>query len=109
MLQHILKKNKIDFEESNPLLLMQFQQHIEKLAFKEGGGKFVAPAQRMVDFCNNQTSSSLPACSYLPGIAPADCRSVLPPFIYTALQKSIYIIRGKNERLFYQRCHNSCH
>ena len=32
------------------LLLMHFQQMVEQKAFQAGGGKFVAPAQRMIDF-----------------------------------------------------------
>ena len=36
--------------EDDPLLLMHFQQMVEQNAFDAGGGKFVAPAQRMVDF-----------------------------------------------------------
>jgi uncharacterized FAD-dependent dehydrogenase len=84
---------KNDFEisklknfKASPLLLMNFQQSIERKAYKTGGGKFVAPAQRMVDFANNKLSSSLPTCSYLPGINSADLREVLPPFIYRCLQ-----------------------
>ncbi len=36
-------------DENDPLLLMKFQQAIEQKSFQAGGGKFVAPAQRMVD------------------------------------------------------------
>jgi uncharacterized FAD-dependent dehydrogenase len=48
---------------------MYFQQSVEQSAFAAGGGKLVAPAQRLVDFTRNIVSSSLPHCSYLPGIA----------------------------------------
>jgi uncharacterized FAD-dependent dehydrogenase len=47
---------------------MKYQQEVETKAFAYGGGKFVAPAQRMVDFFENKVSNSLPACSYLPGL-----------------------------------------
>ena len=40
----------------------------------------------MVDFVANKTSGDLPVCSYLPGIASADIRQVLPSFIHKALQ-----------------------
>ena len=69
------------------LLMMHFQSMVEKAAFEAGGGKFVAPATRMVDFVNGKTSASLPACSYLPGLASADLRTVLPPFILHSLQE----------------------
>ena len=36
---------------------MHFQQSIEQKAFIAGGGKFVAPAQRMVDFTENKVSA----------------------------------------------------
>jgi uncharacterized FAD-dependent dehydrogenase len=84
------KKQKIKDKQlsaiENPLLLMHFQQSIEEKAYTAGGGKFVAPAQRMVDFCNNKVSSSLQDCSYLPGIVSSDMRTVLPDFIYSSLQ-----------------------
>jgi uncharacterized protein len=73
--------------QPDALLMMHFQSMVEKAAFESGGGKFVAPATRMVDFVNGKTSASLPACSYLPGLASADLRTVLPPFILHSLQE----------------------
>jgi hypothetical protein len=84
----------------SPLLLMHFQQAVEQAAYRAGGGKFVAPAQRVVDFCSGKTSASLPDCSYLPGICPADLRKVLPPFIYQALQDGLKAF-GKRMRGYY--------
>ena len=69
------------------LLGMYFQRSVERKAYAAGGGNFVAPAQRMADFVNNKISSSLPECSYLPGIASADLKEVLPGFIHKILQK----------------------
>lgn len=73
--------------ERNALLMMDFQSMVEQAAFKAGGGKFVAPAARMVDFVNGKISASLPRCSYVPGIVSADLSSVLPPFIFQSLQQ----------------------
>ncbi len=73
-------------KENDPLLLMKFQQAVEQKAFAAGGGKFVAPAQRMVDFTENKISTSLPDCSYLPGIRSASLGDVLPGFIHKRLQ-----------------------
>lgn len=70
------------------LLAMYFQQSVEQKAYTAGGGNFVAPAQRMVDFSNNKISFSLPNCSYVPGVTSTDLRTVLPPFIHSALQKA---------------------
>jgi uncharacterized FAD-dependent dehydrogenase len=74
------------FEKHGPLAGMYFQQFIEQKAFNAGGGKLVAPAQRMVDFTNNKVSSSLPDCSYLPGIHSASLKEVLPAFVHQSLQ-----------------------
>jgi len=74
------------FQKHGPLAGLYFQQAIEQKAFSAGGGKLVAPAQRMVDFATNKVSSSLPDCSYLPGIGAASLKEVLPPFIHGALQ-----------------------
>jgi hypothetical protein len=73
-------------EEKNPLLLMHFQSAIEQACFNAGGGKLVAPAQRMVDFTNQKTSVNLPENSYLPGIHATNLSEVLPAFIYNSLQ-----------------------
>lgn len=73
---------------NSPLLLMEFQRIVEEKAFAAGGGKFVAPAQRLVDLTNNKLSSSLPACSYLPGIRSSLLKDVLPGFIHQRLQQA---------------------
>lgn len=75
------------WQVSHPLLLMYFQQMVEQKAFAAGGGRLVAPAQRMADFCNNQLSASLPVCSYLPGVNSTPLQQVLPHFIHKSLQQ----------------------
>ena len=74
------------FNNLGALSGMLFQQNIEQQAYNAGGGLFVAPAQRMVDFVEGKMSASLPACSYLPGIRSANLLEVLPPFIAQSLQ-----------------------
>jgi uncharacterized protein len=76
-------------QSDNPLLLMHFQQAIERAAYTAGGGNFKAPAQRMVDFCNNKVSTNLPDCSYHPGLNAYQLSEVLPGFISNALQKGL--------------------
>lgn len=87
-------------DANDPLLLMYFQDEIEKAAFRAGGGKQVAPAQRLVDFCNGRISATLPDCSYLPGINPVDLLNVLPGFIYKRLQDAFQAF-GKKMRGYY--------
>ncbi len=74
------------FKKHGPLAGLYFQQSVEQTAFMIGGGKLVAPAQRLVDFTTNKISSSLPACSYLPGVHAASLQEVLPGFIHHRLQ-----------------------
>ena len=85
---------------NSPLSLMYFQQHIERLAFAAGGGKMVAPAQRMVDFSTNKISSSLPGCSYLPGVVSGDLAGVLPSFIHKRLQEGFKVFGKKMHGYF---------
>lgn len=80
VVQFFKKKNKA-VDMNSPLLMLQFQEEIEQMAFTAGGGSFVAPAQRMEDFVNKKVSSSLPVCSYNPGVHSTNLSSVLPSFI----------------------------
>jgi uncharacterized FAD-dependent dehydrogenase len=73
---------------SDELALVHFQQYVERKAYNAGGGKFVAPAQRLVDFCQNKISSSLPACSYLPGVSSTSLKEALPSFLCKDLQQA---------------------
>lgn len=88
------------FKKHGPLAAMFFQQSIEKKAFDAGGGKFVAPAQRLVDFTENKLSSSLPGCSYLPGIHSSSLNEVLPAFIHKNLQQA-FKEYGKKMRSYF--------
>jgi uncharacterized FAD-dependent dehydrogenase len=85
---------------ADALLLMHFQNAIEQKAFNAGGGKFVAPAQRMTDFVSNKISSSLPDCSYLPGIKSSSLKEVLPDLIHECLQKA-FIAFGKKMKGYF--------
>lgn len=84
----------------NPLLLLQFQQAIEQKCYTIGGGGFVAPAQRMEDFCNGKVSSNFPDCSYGPGIKAVNLGEALPPFIHKTLQQGFKAF-GKKMRGYY--------
>lgn len=83
-----------------PLAGMHFQQAVERKAYEYGGGKFVAPAQRMGDFVQQIISASLPGCSYLPGVNAAPLNEVLPSFIYKSLRDA-FIQFGKKMRGYY--------
>ena len=85
---------------TSSLLGIYFQQSVERKAYNIGGGNFVAPAQRMIDFCNSKISSSLPKCSYVPGVNSTDLRNVLPGFIYSSLQKA-FVAFGKKMKGYF--------
>lgn len=95
-----IKSEKTKADANDPLLLMHFQHAIEARAYAAGGGQFVAPAQRLVDFSDNRVSSSLPHCSYVPGVRSASLQEVLPSFVHIALQNGFKAF-GKKMRGYY--------
>lgn len=94
------QKDISGYKKYGPLAGMYFQKEVEQKAFVAGGGKFVAPAQRLIDFCENKFSSSLPGCSYLPGIHAALLKKVLPGFTHERLQTAFKEF-GKKMRGYY--------
>jgi uncharacterized FAD-dependent dehydrogenase len=74
---------------------MYYQQAVEEKAFIMGGKSQAAPAQRMVDFIQNKTSSQLPITSYQPGITSVDLREVLPPAVWRSLQEGLKAFGNK--------------
>ena len=79
----------LNINPDSPLLFMHFQQMVEQQAFEYGGGDFVAPAQRMVDFCSLKNSNTLPQNSYLPGLNSVKLDDVLPDFISQTLREGL--------------------
>lgn len=82
----IEEKDVQAFNKYGPLAAMYFQQSVEQKAFLAGGGRLVAPAQRLADFTENKQSGSLPDCSYLPGIHSVSMKEVLPAFVSERLR-----------------------
>jgi uncharacterized FAD-dependent dehydrogenase len=100
MVVSVDEKDMLTYNKYGPLAAMHFQQSVEQKAFQYGGGKFVAPAQRMTDFVDDKISSSLPACSYLPGINSASLKETLPSFVYDGLRNA-FIAFGKKMKGYY--------
>src|SRR5437867_965648 len=96
----IEEKDVQPFKKHGPLAGMFFQAQVEWNAFEAGGGKFAAPAQRLVDFCENELSQSLPVCSYLPGIHSTSLKEVLPNFVYENLQQAFRAFGKKMKGYF---------
>ncbi|MDI1353921.1 MAG: FAD-binding protein [bacterium] len=83
------------YKEFGPLAGLELQKKLEKLAWHHGGKTQTAPAQRLADFTNGKISSSLPACSYQPGLRSVDLRHVLGPMIGEALKAGLKSFGGK--------------
>ncbi len=85
------------YEKHGALAGMYYQQEIEQTAFKFGGGGQQAPAQRLVDFVENKTSTNLLETSYQPGLQSANMREVLPdPVSYSLRNAFNYFGRKMN-------------
>ncbi len=65
---------------------LKFQKEFENLAFKNGGGGQIAPAQRVVDFFDGRLSNSLPDSSYRPGLQSSPMHNWIPEIIRKRLQ-----------------------
>lgn len=87
-----------DYGLKSPLDGLYFQRTIEQKAYTAGGGKFVAPAQRMVDFTQKKISANLPSCSYVPGVHSTSLYDVLPAFVYKSLQQALPLMDYKLRR-----------
>jgi hypothetical protein len=78
------------FEAAGPLAAMKFQEMVEQTAFQVINQKLTAPAQRLLDFLNKRNSSSLPECSYIPGVKAHNLEEVLPKAISTSLRAGLW-------------------
>ena len=72
-----------------PLAGMEFQRAIERRAFELGGGRFVAPVQRVADFIARRPSTTEARSTYRPSVTPGDVRGALPEFVGDALERGL--------------------
>ena len=72
----------------NPLVMLAYQEHLEKLCYNNKGDKLAAPSQRMADFVNNRISADLPASSYSPGVISSPLHFWMPKDIRSRLQQA---------------------
>jgi hypothetical protein len=68
---------------------MAFQREAERRAFEQGGGGYIAPAQRLTDFYEGKPTHELRETSYKPGIAPGDLSACYPAFVIDALREAL--------------------
>lgn len=98
----VLKAHKQNPTAGDPLLLLRFQQFVERAAYQAGGGRFRAPAQRMTDFFEKKVSATLPDCSYVPGLSSTALEQVLPHFIHEKLRLALREFGKKMKGYFSQ-------
>ncbi len=71
--------------DDGPLAGLAFQQELERLAYQQVQNGVMAPAQGLADFLCGRESTSLPPCSYHPGVVPSRLDQWLPPLISSRL------------------------
>lgn len=86
--------------ETDPFALLEFQRAVEQRAFAAGGGRQVAPAQRMIDFIQGRLSVDLPANSYKPGVSSALLDEILPAFVSKSLRGALPVFGKKMKGYF---------
>ena len=95
-----------EYKKDGVFSLLNFQHDVEKKMFDyaaehaeadENGvvTKPCAPAQRRVDFCEEQMSEDLPETSYRPGVVSAPLYELLPECVSSRLQKAFPLINNK--------------
>ncbi|HAG16341.1 MAG TPA: FAD-binding protein [Bacteroidales bacterium] len=84
----VLQEDLLVYKKYGIFAGLKYQEELEYLAFKAGGDKQTAPAQRMVDFVNGKFSNSLPKSSYIPGIKSAPLHQILPTSLSFRLQQA---------------------
>jgi uncharacterized FAD-dependent dehydrogenase len=87
MVVEIRPEDAQEFKQYGKLALLKYQEHLEKMAFLNGGAGQTAPAQRLHDFVNGRLSGKLPETSYQPGIASSPLHFWLPEHIGIRLQQ----------------------
>ncbi len=85
------------FDEGDLFAGVRFQERVEQRAFEAGGGKQVAPAQRLTDFVERRISQDVPDNSYLPGTISSNLYDVLPPEVAERLREG-FLSFGKQLR-----------
>ena len=75
-----------------PLAGIDFQEKLEKAAYKLGGGGYIAPAQTLADFLKGKDPDA--SCTpvdptYRPGVRYADLTKCLPAFVTDAMREAL--------------------
>lgn len=96
---HVEDIAKSDDELRDPLVMMRFQEELERQCWQAGNMRQTAPAQRMTDFVNNKLSFDLPESSYTPGLVSSPLHFWMPKAVTERLRQG-FIQFGKSCRGF---------
>jgi len=75
------------YHDKGPLAGVEFQKQIEQKAWQLAGETQKVPAQRLIDFTNQNLSTNIPITSYMPGTTSVELGSLFPKFISQTLQE----------------------
>ncbi len=80
-----------DFGSNHPLAGMYLQRQFEETAFKLGGANYKAPVQKLGDFFENQTTTTLGKVqpTYLPGVTLSNLKAHMPAFMGEAIDEAM--------------------
>ena len=94
-----------EYASSGAFKGFDFQKAVERKMWEyssvRSDNPMAAPAQRMIDFCNEVVSEDLPETSYKPGVVSAPLHSLLPDFIASRLQKAFPEVNKHSIRGFF--------
>ena len=103
-----------DYKSTSPLAGMEFQEYIERKAFCAGGGSWEVPAQNLMNFMGDGSSTALNNNSYKMGAVSADMKDILPGFVVEQLlaafnkwKKEVPLFVSNNAVLFGAETRNS--
>ncbi len=87
-----------DFGSDDVLAGISLQRHLERKAYKYGGGNYHAPVQKLGDFLSNNKTVSFGSVlpSYKPGVEMCDLNGLLPEYMSISLKEGIMMM---NERM----------
>lgn len=100
MVVEVKEEDLLPYAAEGPFAGLAFQAAVEHRAYAAGGGKQVAPAQRLVDFVDGKVSANLPECSYLPGLRAVDVGELLPAAIGDRLKAAFRVFGDKMRGYF---------
>lgn len=82
-------------------IVLEDETHLEMQQEKNPNHHFIAPAQRMKDFCEGRVSADLPITSYKQGIVSAPLHEILPISIASRLRKAFPEVDKHSMRGYY--------